>query len=108
MTMPRFTRLLVCGLALAAATLAAGDASADMGTLMQPSSGDPDVATDASAVDRIPEVLTSYPGGIFSTLLAAVTAADLAAALDGNGPFTVFAGPDQALHQLPSQLPSCS
>ena len=51
---------------------------------------------DAAVVDNIPAVLTDYPGGIFSTLLAAVTAADLAAALDSEGPFTVFAPTNEA------------
>ena len=40
--------------------------------------------------------LTDYPKGTFSTLVAAVTAAGLVDALDGEGPFTVFAPTDDA------------
>jgi hypothetical protein len=47
-------------------------------------------------VGNIPAVLTAYPGDIFSTLLAAVTAADLAGALNSAGPFTVFAPTNDA------------
>ena len=50
----------------------------------------------AKPSDNIPAVLAAYPGNIFSTLLAAVTAADLAGALDSAGPFTVFAPTDEA------------
>lgn len=46
----------------------------------------------------IPEV--AEEAGIFSTLLAAVGAADLAATLSGEGPFTVFAPTDEAFAKL--------
>ena len=46
---------------------------------------------DDVVIGNIPAVLAAYPGDIFSTLLAAVTAADLAGALDSAGPFTLFA-----------------
>jgi len=110
--MPRFTLLLVCGLALAAVTLHSAEAGM--------------VTAEGSSEDNIPEVLIEYPGGIFSTLVAAATAADLVGALDGAGPFTVFAPTDEAFsefltaagpadtssltparNQLPSTLPSC-
>jgi uncharacterized surface protein with fasciclin (FAS1) repeats len=38
----------------------------------------------------------------FSTLVAAVTAADLAGTLSGTGPFTVFAPTDEAFAALPA------
>ena len=47
---------------------------------------------------NIPTVATE--AGVFSTLLTALTAADLAAALAGDGPFTVFAPTDAAFQPL--------
>jgi uncharacterized surface protein with fasciclin (FAS1) repeats len=40
--------------------------------------------------------------GTFKTLVAAVTAADLAGTLSGEGPFTVFAPTDEAFAKLPA------
>ena len=40
--------------------------------------------------------------GTFKTLLAAAAAADLAGALSGRGPFTVFAPTDEAFSRLPA------
>jgi uncharacterized surface protein with fasciclin (FAS1) repeats len=60
------------------------------------------------AVDTIliPEnvdiVLTAINNGNFQTLVAALTAADLATALKGTGPFTVFAPTDTAFNKLPA------
>lgn len=51
------------------------------------------------ALDTIPAVATS--AGQFSTLLAAVGAADLASVLSQPGPFTVFAPTDEAFASLP-------
>lgn len=42
--------------------------------------------------------------GTFSTLAAALTAADLVATLEGEGPFTVFAPTDDAFAALPEGL----
>jgi uncharacterized surface protein with fasciclin (FAS1) repeats len=44
---------------------------------------------------------TAVAAGTFKTLVAAVTAADLAGALKGPGPFTVFAPSDEAFAKLP-------
>jgi len=44
---------------------------------------------------------TAAGAGVFSTLLAAVDAAGLRAALEGPGPFTVFAPVDDAFAALP-------
>lgn len=44
---------------------------------------------------------TAVAAGSFSTLVAAVTAADLVDTLKGDGPFTVFAPSDDAFAALP-------
>ena len=45
---------------------------------------------------------TAVSAGSFNTLVAAVTAADLAETLKGEGPFTVFAPTDDAFAKLPA------
>lgn len=45
---------------------------------------------------------TAVAAGSFTTLVAAVTAADLVATLKGAGPFTVFAPSDDAFAALPA------
>ena len=45
---------------------------------------------------------TAIANGGFKTLVAALTAADLATALKGKGPFTVFAPTDAAFAKLPA------
>jgi uncharacterized surface protein with fasciclin (FAS1) repeats len=47
-------------------------------------------------------VVTADAAGTFETLVAAVTAADLATALKSPGPFTVFAPTDAAFAKLPA------
>jgi uncharacterized surface protein with fasciclin (FAS1) repeats len=47
-------------------------------------------------------VETAVAAGSFNTLVKAVQAADLAATLEGPGPFTVFAPTDQAFAKLPA------
>jgi uncharacterized surface protein with fasciclin (FAS1) repeats len=44
---------------------------------------------------------TAIAAGNFSTLVAAIKAADLVATLKGSGPFTVFAPTDEAFKKLP-------
>lgn len=46
---------------------------------------------------------TAVAAGDFKTLVAAVKAADLAATLKGEGPFTVFAPTDEAFAKLPKE-----
>jgi uncharacterized surface protein with fasciclin (FAS1) repeats len=46
-------------------------------------------------------VETAVDAGSFTTLVAAVKAADLAGTLSGEGPFTVFAPNDEAFAKLP-------
>jgi uncharacterized surface protein with fasciclin (FAS1) repeats len=45
---------------------------------------------------------TAVNAGSFSTLVAAVKAADLAEPFKGKGPFTVFAPTDEAFAKLPT------
>ncbi|MBC7922760.1 MAG: fasciclin domain-containing protein [Ferruginibacter sp.] len=47
-------------------------------------------------------VETAVANGSFKTLVAAVTAAELAGTLSGKGPFTVFAPLDEAFAALPA------
>lgn len=47
-------------------------------------------------------VTTAVEAGSFKTLAAALTAADLVGALQGEGPFTVFAPTDDAFKNLPA------
>ena len=72
--------------ATAAASAPASEAPAEEGTM-----------TEAGT---IVDVASSTDG--FSTLVAAVTAADLGGTLSGQGPFTVFAPTDEAFAALPA------
>jgi uncharacterized surface protein with fasciclin (FAS1) repeats len=56
--------------------------------------------TEQTSVGTIVDVASG--AGNFSTLVAAVTAADLAETLSGEGPFTVFAPTDDAFATLPA------
>jgi len=55
----------------------------------------------ASAKAKDDIVTTAVNAGAFKTLAAALTAADLVGALQGDGPFTVFAPTDEAFAALP-------
>jgi transforming growth factor-beta-induced protein len=50
-------------------------------------------------------VATAIAAGMFETLAGALTAADLVTALQGDGPFTVFAPTDAAFEKL-ADVPS--
>jgi transforming growth factor-beta-induced protein len=56
---------------------------------------------DAVIVPPADIVATAVAAGSFSTLAAALTAADLVATLQGKGPFTVFAPNDAAFAKIP-------
>jgi uncharacterized surface protein with fasciclin (FAS1) repeats len=61
-------------------------------------------AADATeeAVEEVGDIVdTAVAAGTFQTLVAAVTAAELAETLKGPGPFTVFAPTDEAFAALP-------
>jgi uncharacterized surface protein with fasciclin (FAS1) repeats len=61
-------------------------------------------SNDNSATDEEPAqtIVDVAVGGGFTTLVAAVQAADLVSVLDGDGPFTVFAPTDAAFAKLPA------
>ena len=66
--------------------------------------GTPVLAVDhhGEKQDRKPDIIqTALDNGNFKTLAAALTAADLVAPLQGEGPFTVFAPTDAAFAALP-------
>jgi len=56
------------------------------------------VSADDAALKDIPT--TAIDNGTFTTLVAALTAADLVTTLSGDGPFTVFAPDDAAFEAL--------
>merc|ERR1711865_57254 len=63
-------------------------------------------SSSSSSLVDIPT--TAIQAGIFSTLVAALSATDLVGALtEPNGPFTVFAPNDDAFNVLPDGLVSC-
>jgi uncharacterized surface protein with fasciclin (FAS1) repeats len=59
-----------------------------------------ETTTEQTSVGTIVDVASG--AGNFSTLVAAVTAADLVETLSGEGPFTVFAPTDEAFAALPA------
>ena len=64
------------------------------------------IAVNADETPVAPEkniVETAVSAGSFNTLAAALTAADLVDALQGDGPYTVFAPTDEAFAALPKE-----
>ncbi|MEZ6064615.1 MAG: fasciclin domain-containing protein [Planctomycetaceae bacterium] len=59
------------------------------------------VAGQVQAAEKMDIVETAVSAGSFKTLAAALEAADLVKALQGEGPFTVFAPTDEAFAKLP-------
>jgi uncharacterized surface protein with fasciclin (FAS1) repeats len=86
-----FTLASVVALSLAAC---AGETPAD-----DTAADETAMAEDATAAGNIVEV--AQGDETFSTLVAAVTAADLGATLSGPGPYTVFAPTNDAFGKLP-------
>jgi uncharacterized surface protein with fasciclin (FAS1) repeats len=66
-----------------------------------PTSGDSCAATASLSQPGKDIVATAVEAGSFKTLAAALGAADLVGALQGEGPFTVFAPTDEAFAKLP-------
>jgi len=86
----KFTLASAIALSLAAC---AGEAAEDT------SADETAIAEEATAAGNIVEVAQGDES--FSTLVAAVTAADLGTVLSGDGPFTVFAPANDAFAKLP-------
>ena len=59
-------------------------------------------ASVAGQMDEKDIVETAVEAGSFTTLVAALEAADLVSVLQGEGPFTVFAPTDEAFAKLPA------
>ncbi len=64
---------------------------------------EPEMAEEAMAEEEMEQDIVAIAGGDerFSTLVTALTAADLVETLQGEGPFTVFAPTDDAFNALP-------
>ena len=100
MNKPRITFLgvaaLTCVLVLGACSSSSNDKATSSSTTAPATSATSTVAADKTIVD----IAAGNPD--FSTLVAAVKAADLAETLSGTGPFTVFAPTNAAFAKLPA------
>ena len=68
--------------------------------------GSSSVIVSAQEKDDIPT--TAINSGLFTTLVAGLTAADLVSTVsEPNGPYTVFAPTDAAFNRLPTGLLNC-
>ncbi|MFM8648212.1 MAG: fasciclin domain-containing protein [Actinomycetota bacterium] len=94
------------GVALAATALlvACGSDDNDTKTTEAPATAETEapMGTEAPAAEDIVAIAAGNED--FSTLVAAVTAADLVETLQGEGPFTVFAPTNEAFAALPAGL----
>ena len=90
--------LAACSSAEDATSASSAPAPASSAAAASPSAEMTEESPMAEAGDIV-AVASSTPG--FSTLVAAVTAADLVETLQGDGPFTVFAPTDDAFAALP-------
>ena len=91
--MKALRRSAIAAVALAAALTLSACGSDDMDTAAETTT---EQATTGTIVD------VAVGAGNFTTLVAAVTAADLVETLSGEGPFTVFAPTDEAFAALPA------
>jgi uncharacterized surface protein with fasciclin (FAS1) repeats len=91
--MKALRRSAIAAVALAAALTLSACGSDDMDTAAE-------LKTEQGTLGTIVDV--AIGAGSFGTLVAAVTAADLAETLSGEGPFTVFAPTDDAFAALPA------
>lgn len=91
--MKALRRSAIAAVALAAALTLSACGSDDMDTAAE-------TTTEQASTGTIVDVAVG--AGNFTTLVAAVTAADLVETLSGEGPFTVFAPTDEAFAALPA------
>jgi transforming growth factor-beta-induced protein len=105
-TTPRNSRRFVAGLAVSALafTACASDSNdaEDPAPVEEEADSGEEAGEEAAEAGTIVDVAVG--AGTFNTLVAAVTAADLAETLSGPGPFTVFAPTDDAFAALPEGL----
>jgi transforming growth factor-beta-induced protein len=94
--MKRISKLAAGLLTIGLIAAACSDDGATTTTTVAPATT---TTTEAEALGSIPEVAAN--AGTFTTLLAALEAADLAGTLAGEGSFTVFAPTDDAFAALP-------
>jgi uncharacterized surface protein with fasciclin (FAS1) repeats len=93
----RSTKLIALLLAGALVLAACGDDSDSDDTASSgDSSADTEETTETTEAAEMDIVETATAAGDFTTLVAAVDAADLVETLQGDGPFTVFAPTDEA------------
>lgn len=93
---------LVAVAAAATLTLVACGSSTDEATSEATATVSEEMAVDPAEAGTIVDIAATTEG--FSTLVAAVTAADLVDTLNSEGPFTVFAPTDEAFAALPDGL----
>lgn len=96
-------RTAIAAVAVAAAlTLSACSSTTDEATTTETTSevAEADGMTEEAGMGTVVDIAAAGPD--FSTLVAAITAADLAGTLSGEGPFTVFAPTNEAFAALPA------
>jgi uncharacterized surface protein with fasciclin (FAS1) repeats len=96
-----FVGLLAVGSLLAAACSDDDDDATTTTTEAETTTTASEMEDEAMADETIVEIAAGNPD--FSTLVAAVEAADLAETLSGEGPFTVFAPTNEAFAALPAE-----
>jgi uncharacterized surface protein with fasciclin (FAS1) repeats len=101
----RFFGIAVLLLAFGLVAAACGDDDASSDTQATTTTAAAATTTQAPAEEEMVESMdivdTALAAGNFTTLAAALTAADLVDTLKGEGPFTVFAPTDEAFAALP-------
>jgi len=88
-------------LALLFSVACAGSEAAPENATQNVTAANDEVQTPAEPATEMDIVATAINAGQFNTLVAALEAADLVGALQGAGPFTVFAPTDAAFEKLP-------
>ena len=95
MNITKFTSHLALATGAALALAACGNEATTDDNMMADETA---MTEEATAAGNIVEVASDNPD--FSTLVSAVTAADLGATLSGEGPFTVFAPTNEAFGKI--------
>jgi uncharacterized surface protein with fasciclin (FAS1) repeats len=93
-------RISIAALSVAALLTLSACSTAAEETSMAETTASAEATEEAATTGTVVDVAVATDG--FATLVAAVTAADLAETLSGMGPFTVFAPTDDAFAALPA------